>query len=171
MLFVDIRRIFVAIFLCISIFGCSQVHNKENAHLPNPRFIKIDSGAIYDTKTDMEWRIGPDRDMEWYEAVIWVFSLRNNENKWRMPLESELTYLYNTIVEDSSGNDLLLHDDYQWLWSGSFPGCNNSFSPAAVMFFGTGGWSRSNPYRSTPNRRVYAVRNNPYNCYEKRQNK
>ena len=171
MFFNDVRRISVAIFFCISIVGCSQVQNKETLHLLHSRFIKMDSGTVYDTQTDMEWRIGPDRGMEWYEAVIWVFTLRSDEGKWRMPLESELTYLYRNIVEDSSGKELLLHDDYKWLWSGSFPGCNNSFQPASVMFFGAGGWARVNPYKSTPNRRVYAVRDNPYNWYEKRHDK
>ena len=56
----------------------------------NERFIKSDS-IIKDTKTGLEWCVGPDKDTDWYDAEEWVDELRaSTGGEWRMPSRKEL---------------------------------------------------------------------------------
>lgn len=159
------KRIIVLLASILLFFGCSRSNFTITEDLSIPRFIQTEAGTIYDLKTDLEWRMGPNKDMSWYESLIWVHELNQNENiestnkKWRIPQVMELTDLYKNLTIRKAENNPLLNEHYQWLWSGSFPGCNNEFHPATVMFFGDGGWSPTNPYY-TPLRRVFAVRVN-----------
>jgi len=45
----------------------------------------------------LEWQIGPDEDMDYYDAKIWECSL---EDDWRMPTFAELLGLYNAGIKE-----------------------------------------------------------------------
>lgn len=156
-----IKRILMMLLLFQFAIGCAQSQIKISDKKSKSKFVKLESGTVYDTESDMEWCIGPNKDLTWYEAVIWVYKLRSDDKRWRMPLVNELTYLYESTRNDASGKQFFINDNNHWLWSGSFPGCSNDFSPACVMFFGDGGYSPTNPYYSSK-RRVFAVRVNSF---------
>ena len=44
---------------------------------------------------DLDWIVGPDRDMTWLQAKEWVNSL---DGEWRMPEEYELKSLYDSGI-------------------------------------------------------------------------
>ena len=63
-------------------------------HALDWRFIVDDHGVVTDTKTSLEWFVGPDRDTTWDEAQSWVESLSVDGGSWRMPSREELRNLY-----------------------------------------------------------------------------
>jgi hypothetical protein len=84
-------------------------------------FIAYDNGIVYDTKTDFEWFVGPDKDTNWYEAKEWVDSLYVNGGGWRMPAIEELKSLY----EEGKGErnmTPLLKTTGGWGWSSETEG-------------------------------------------------
>lgn len=58
------------------------------------RFIVDDNGVVTDTKTGLEWFVGPDRNTTWDEAKSWVESLSVDGGGWRMPTRDEVKNLY-----------------------------------------------------------------------------
>jgi len=49
-------------------------------------YVAYANGIVKDTKTGLEWKVGPDKDMNWNEAKSWVESLNLDGGGWRMPL-------------------------------------------------------------------------------------
>ena len=103
--------IIVTIIFCItSLFsiGCSNqqdqptivnqdnVQNQaENLSPPPPRFESDSAGVVTDNVTGLEWMVGPDSDVRWYDACNWVSELGDD---WRMPIRAELVELYNAGI-------------------------------------------------------------------------
>jgi len=54
------------------------------------RFIAYPNGVVFDSKTGLEWIVGPDKDTTWDEAKSWVQSLDTDGGGWRMPTMDEL---------------------------------------------------------------------------------
>jgi len=59
------------------------------------RFSKTED-IITDSTTGLEWIVGPDEDITWYEAEDWVNALGGN---WRMPSRSELQCLIGNGID------------------------------------------------------------------------
>ena len=38
-------------------------------------FVAYDHGVVYDTRTNLEWFVGPDRSTTWKKAISWVANL------------------------------------------------------------------------------------------------
>jgi len=89
----------------------------NQGRLNKPAVIKPDP-----LKRGIEWAIGPDQDMNWYEACNWATTLQIHGDGWRMPLTKELKGLY------SQNNHTLIdiHSSFKtsgwWLWSGEEEG-------------------------------------------------
>jgi hypothetical protein len=58
------------------------------------RFLVSSENVILDTKTNLEWLVGPDRDTNYADAVKWVESCRVAGGGWRMPTRKDLLELY-----------------------------------------------------------------------------
>ena len=58
------------------------------------RFSVTSCNSIKDTQTLLEWFVGPDRDMTWYQAQQWTVDLDNCDGRWRMPTIEEIRTLY-----------------------------------------------------------------------------
>ena len=55
------------------------------------QYIAYANGVVKDTKTGLEWKVGPFRTkMDWYNAKSWVQSLRLDGGGWRLPTMNEL---------------------------------------------------------------------------------
>jgi len=117
------------------------------------RFIKDESGVIYDKLTGLEWVVGPDQDTSWNTANSWVKNLKISGKSWRLPSPYELTDLY---ILDSDGYKKVptLMGDYQWVWSDDI---RRNIDAICVMFFGNGG-STINTIDQSNSRRAFAVR-------------
>ena len=71
--------------------------------------------------TDLEWAVGPDRDMDWNEAKSWVKNLNLHEGGWKMPTLDELKALY---INERGMQKIrsLLKTSLVWVWSGEKSG-------------------------------------------------
>ena len=58
------------------------------------RFEKYTSGVVRDTRTGLEWLAGPDHDTGYVDALRWINGLKVDGGGWRMPIEREVTTLY-----------------------------------------------------------------------------
>ena len=117
------------------------------------RFVLLNNnGIVRDTKTGLEWKVGPDKDTNWHEANSWVQSLTLDGGGWRMPTLDELEGLYNKGASLLNMTPLLKTTGWQ-VWS-----CENKNESFAWGFYfcrGGKGWdSHTFPY----NFRVFAVR-------------
>lgn len=64
----------------------------------------VDScGAIADSRTGLEWFVGPDRNVTWYEAQQWTSALPACGGRWRMPTINEIVTLHNPATTAGTG--------------------------------------------------------------------
>ncbi|MFC1882691.1 trypsin-like peptidase domain-containing protein [Thermodesulfobacteriota bacterium] len=117
------------------------------------RYEKYANGVVLDTKTDLEWYAGPDKNMNWYEAQRWVKSLSIGGGGWRMPTRFELKTLYIEGAGTSNRTTLLKSAGW-WVWSG---GKESSWT-AWVFNFEHGVSYYNNLYHSSYGERGFAVR-------------
>ena len=117
------------------------------------RYEKYTSGVVFDTKNDLEWYVGADKDTLWSEGKRWVESLNVAGGGWRMPTRKELETLYNEGAGERNMTPLLKTTG--WLvWSGG----ETKGSPLAWNFgyiHHRGGWALPGP---ATGRRGFAVR-------------
>jgi hypothetical protein len=131
------------------------------------RYKKTSCGSIIDNSTNLEWFIGPDRNMTWDDSRDWVRNLTACGGQWRLPQINELASLYNEAYTAGKGyftggqyfpaHIHPIFDDIgggSWVWSSENLGSNNArsynFNQGVEVEF-----SRNNTTYST---RVFAVR-------------
>jgi len=71
------------------------------------QYLAYANGIVKDTKTGLEWKVGPDKNTSWNEARSWVQSLNFDGDGWRMPSMDELKGLYNKGAGDRNRTSLL----------------------------------------------------------------
>jgi len=93
---------------------------------------------ITDTQTGLQWRVGPDRDIDWYDACAWVDDLGGS---WRMPRIDELRELCEAGIGQSPTFD-------DWgpfeqsgfaVWSGEICRSHTGASSQHAWYYGFGG--------------------------------
>ena len=113
-------------------------------------------GVITDTKTGLQWYVGPDRDTNWNEAKSWAENLTVAGGGWRLPTLDELEGIY----EKDKGSEYAHIDKvfwdkntFLWIWSNK----TEDSSSAWPFLFGSGrrGWG---PRSDSRNFRAFAVR-------------
>ena len=110
------------------------------------------NGIVKDTKTGLEWKVGPDEDTDWKEARSWVQSLNLDGGGWRMPTLDELEGLYKEGKGDRNMTPLLKTTGW-YVWSGETEG--SSYTYNFYFYYGYGYWYP----RTTPRgERAFAVR-------------
>ena len=116
-------------------------------------YVAYANGVVRDTKTWLEWKVGPDKDMNWNEAKSWVESLNLDGGGWRMPTMDELEGLYKKAPRYRNMTPLLKTTGL-WVWSGETKG---SARFAGAFDFDGGGWTTN--YRGhSHDFRAFAVR-------------
>ncbi|MFC1489307.1 DUF1566 domain-containing protein [Thermodesulfobacteriota bacterium] len=83
------------------------------------RFHLSDNGIVKDSQTGLEWISGPDKDISWEEARLWVKSLTIDGGGWRLPTIDELK----TVYEKGAGERnlppyLKTAGRFGYVWSG-----------------------------------------------------
>ena len=112
-----------------------------------PEKLQSGSDGMKDTKSNLEWVSGPDRDTTWDEAQSWVQNLSVGGGDWRMPTMKELKTLY--LKDDIT---LLANTTGSWVWSGE----NRDSSALLFSFrYGIDKWSNRS---YSKNNRGFAVR-------------
>ena len=139
----------------------------ESAARNLDRYQKTSCGSIIDNTMNLEWFIGPDRNMTWDESRNWSENLAICGGQWRMPQISELASLYNRAYTAGKGYFIEgqhfpahIHPvfdaigDGSWVWSNESVGASNARSFNFNQGFEVE-FSRDNTAYST---RAFAVR-------------
>ncbi len=115
-------------------------------------YLVYSSGIVKDTKNNLEWFAGPDKNVTWYEADRWVRGLDIAGGGWRMPTLKELEGLYRKGAGSRNMTPLIKTSGW-WVWSGETVGTKEARS----FSFGHGfkGWIFKG---NSANERVFAVR-------------
>ena len=103
--------------------------------------------VITDAQTGLQWRVGPNRDLDWYEARDWVNGLGG---RWRMPMQNELKVLFDAgITYDDPG----LFENGGWsVWCGDVR--DDTYAIDFDLGLGRGIWG---PREATGYIRAFAV--------------
>jgi cell division protein FtsB len=68
------------------------------------RYQKTVCGSIFDSRTELEWYVGPNQNMTWDKASNWAGSLTACGGRWRIPKIEELKPLYNKAYIAGKGH-------------------------------------------------------------------
>ena len=101
-----------------SISVVSPMHHGDTVVLRKPmiiRFTASSNGVITDSRTGLEWYVGPDKNITWDQARSWVTALTVGGGGWRMPTRAELKGLY---IKGLGINPLFNLKGYWGVWSG-----------------------------------------------------
>jgi len=113
------------------------------------RFTVSAEGVIRDSKTGLEWYVGPDTGTNWDQAARWVADLSVSGGGWRLPTIAELGTLHEPRM---GGRNLspIFKTTGSYVWSGEMQG------PSSARIYRFGG----NPDPPIPYdaKRVFAVR-------------
>ena len=115
------------------------------------RYVALAHGIVRDKKTGLEWKVGPDKGMDWENAKAWVHSLAL-DGGWRMPTIAELTTLYNKNAGNRNMTPVLKMSG-RWVWS-----CENEDGSNAYCLNFDRGSRFLADISSSGNMRVFAVR-------------
>jgi len=116
------------------------------------RYIVYGNGIVKDTRTNLEWVAGPDRNVTWDEANAWAKNLKLAGGGWRLPTLKELETLYEKGAGPRNMTPCLKTNGW-WVWSCETVGTREARSFA----FGHGykGWIFKG---NAASERVFAVR-------------
>lgn len=70
---------------------------------PGKRFMRDACGRIVDRLTNLDWYVGPDRDLGWLDASAWVASLQGCGGGWAMPRADQVAALFDPTKTAGSG--------------------------------------------------------------------
>lgn len=115
------------------------------------RFTVSAEGVIRDSKTGLEWYVGPDTQTSWDQASDWVTGLSAAGGGWRMPAQTELAML---LVTGAGGRYLsrAFKTTGRFVWSGEVSG------PSSPSGFNFGGGAEVWGGRGFSGERAFAVR-------------
>jgi hypothetical protein len=124
------------------------------------RFSILSNGIIIDNLNNCEWFVGPDKDMDWFEANEWARSLNLNGKIWRLPTRKELNSLF--IKGEGQRNMPPIFKTSGWeIWTKE--SWTNSHAWLFSFILGDSkAWDR----RYSTNRRAFAIRLNIIDYYE-----
>lgn len=145
-------------------------HKKGSIHsdADSKRFEIEECGSIFDKQTGLEWFVGPDYNMDWFQAKTWVKSLSVCGSKsWKMPGINELKTLFDKRFTAGSGyytggqywpahisGEFSQIGGGSWVWTSQTVG-----SGSAKSFNFNQGFSTTSPKQNTSySTRAFAVR-------------
>jgi hypothetical protein len=119
--------------------------------LPKPQKKEVSSdgrywvsqdGVIHDTKTNLEWLVGPDKNTTWDDVKAWVDSLTVGGGGWRMPTKEELLQLYQN-GKGTRNIDPVFQTTGWWVWTGQLEDSSRAWEVYFVNGY-VGCYDRSN---------------------------
>ncbi len=69
----------------------------------SPRYERTRCGSIVDSRTGLEWIVGPDVDVSWITAQSWAQNLGACGRRWALPTISDLRSLFDRHFEAGTG--------------------------------------------------------------------
>jgi hypothetical protein len=74
--------------------NCKETIGGKTTEEDEKNYLAYRSGIVKDITTGLEWKAGPDYDINWNNAKSWVESLKLDGGRWRMPTVDEVKTLY-----------------------------------------------------------------------------
>ena len=112
------------------------------------RYEVSSEGVITDTKTNLQWYVGPDQDTTWDQADAWVKKLTVAGGGWRLPTLDELEGIYETNKEYNLDKVFGSRNIYIFVWSNKTKGSSSAWCfPFDNGLRDWGNRSASNLYR------------------------
>jgi hypothetical protein len=105
------------------------------------RFMVSSEGAIADSRTGLEWVVGPDRDTNYAQAEQWVANCKVMGGGWRMPTRQELRTIYQQGVGERNMDPAFKTTGY-YVWAeprDSSSACYFNFSNGSDIWDGRDG--------------------------------
>ena len=99
-------------------------------HSSGERYSKDSDGVITDSRTGLQWYVGPDQNTDWHEANKWVENLHVAGGGWRIPSLSELGGISQKDARSSHPKYLppIFRTSGRWVWSGKIRGSSDVWS-------------------------------------------
>ncbi|MBF0405720.1 MAG: DUF1566 domain-containing protein [Candidatus Riflebacteria bacterium] len=134
----EINRFFLYYCVALAIFLTTATLSAEICPGAIASF-SSETKILFDSKTGLEWKVGPDMDICFLSAQTWINSLGNG---WQTPTRDQLRYLYLFLRE--SGKSLPFKDPRPWVWATA---TDSDF--AWNVYFGSGfiSWSKSRSFK------------------------
>lgn len=125
--------IFILPFLFLgSLFFLKKDCLAEDNPTNTARFLKDTHNIITDTKTGLQWYVGPEQKMDWETAQKWAKNLVLDGGGWRVPELEEFTEIFQENVGKCNLDPLFSIDcEKDWIWSINL--CN-SFTAQGYYF-------------------------------------
>jgi len=118
------------------------------------RFVVSSEGVISDSKSDLDWVVGPDRNTNYAEAEQWVTTNKVAGGGWRMPTRQELSILYQRGI-GVRNMDPAFKTTGWYVWG-------EARGPSSAWGFTFGhGYEDWNPLSDSNGSRVFGVRSRP----------
>jgi len=138
----------------------------QQSRLTYGRYTVNSCGSISDSRTGLEWYVGPDRNMTWDEARKWTQQLSTCGERWRMPNVKEIKTLYDPNNTAGTGYytrgqyyPAHIHPVFDAIGSGSWIWANETMGEEARSFNLNQGIEVSYPRQNiTYSTRAFAVR-------------
>jgi hypothetical protein len=89
-------------------------------------FVAYDNGVVYDTRTNLEWFVLPDKSTNWKKAKSWIEQLDVSGGGWRMPTTYELQTLFRKGAGENNMTPLLKSRGWH-VWAGEGDIAKGSF--------------------------------------------
>jgi len=124
-------------------------------------YVAYANGIVRDTKTGLEWKVGPDKDTNWNEAKSWVRSLNLDGGGWRMPTMDKLKGLYKKGVGSRNMTPLLKTSGLD-VWSSDEKRSKIRGLPFSWYFRFSNGYSEWAARHRDAGKRAFAVRSRSY---------
>ena len=124
--------IIIAVIAILLVASFSDAAGKAEIIAKDGQYVSYKNGIVYDEKTNLEWIVGPGKDMTWDEAKAWVESLSVEGGGWRMPTREELKALYKKGAGSCNITPLLMTTGGH-VWSGEV---RDSFTAWYFTFYG-----------------------------------
>ena len=109
---ITLMSLFLVLFLCLPFTLAAQ---KEVGRYGV--YVAYANGIVKDTKTGLEWKVGPDKRTNWDQARSWVQNLNLDGGGWRLPTTDELRTLYKKGTGSRNMTPLLKTTGWH-VWSG-----------------------------------------------------
>ena len=126
----------------------------ERARAGAPRYKVNASGVVEDTKTGLEWLVGPDEDTDHYAAEKWAQACTVDGGGWRLPSVGELRGIYEP-GKGTRSMDSAFQTSGWWVWSNQIDECDSSVAWLFYYYYGHDDWDDRD---GSDVSRVFAVR-------------
>jgi hypothetical protein len=125
------------------------------------RFTVSSDGVITDSRTSLEWVVGPDRNTNYLQAEQWVAACSVAGGGWRMPTRQELRTLHLDGFGERNMDPAFKHTGW-WVWAESRGDSAGGFGELAWGFGRRGGGDESTVVPvAAIGARVFGVRSRP----------